>query len=131
MRPADAGPLFALVGVGGDELIGVGPDLTAPARSRLRRGRARAVREEHAARGDGRVAARQGATIVVGAPKPSPLRALAGRPGVLAVVEDAVRAGRALAGAADRASPTGRSSSCSTTATCCATARRRRSSATS
>ena len=89
MRPSDAGPQFALVGVGGDELTGVGPDLTGargpafvvagPARSG--KSTLLAVMAESLLR--------QGTTVVVGAPRPSPLRTLAGRPGVLAVVEDA------------------------------------------
>jgi S-DNA-T family DNA segregation ATPase FtsK/SpoIIIE len=93
MRRADAGPQFALVGVGGDELTGVGPDLTGargpafvvagPARSG--KSTLLAVMAESLLR--------QGTTVVVGAPRPSPLRALAGRPGVLAVVEDASASG--------------------------------------
>jgi S-DNA-T family DNA segregation ATPase FtsK/SpoIIIE len=89
MRAADAGPQFALVGVGGDELTGVGPDLTGargpafvvagPARSG--KSTLLAVMAESLLR--------TGTTVVVGAPRPSALRALAGRPGVLAVVEDA------------------------------------------
>ena len=89
MRPADAGPLVALVGVGGDDLTGIGPDLGAgsgpafvvagPARSG--KSTVLAVMAE--------ALLRQGVPIVVGAPKDSPLRALAGRAGVRDVVVDA------------------------------------------
>jgi S-DNA-T family DNA segregation ATPase FtsK/SpoIIIE len=89
MRPADAGPLVALVGVGGDELTGIGPDLGAgggpaflvagPARSG--KSTVLAVMAE--------ALLRRGVPIVVGAPKDSPLRVLAGRVGVLDVVVDA------------------------------------------
>ncbi|WP_200814771.1 FtsK/SpoIIIE domain-containing protein [Blastococcus haudaquaticus] len=89
MRPRDAGPLFALVGVGGDELAGTGPDLGAgsgPAfvvagPARAGKSSALAVMAESLLR--------QGAAVVLGTPKASPLRALAGRDGVLGVVEDA------------------------------------------
>jgi S-DNA-T family DNA segregation ATPase FtsK/SpoIIIE len=89
MRPVDAGPLFALVGVGGDELTAIGPDLGAgggpafvvagPARS----GKSTVIAVMAEA------LLRQDVPIVVGAPRSSPLRALAGRPGVLDVVNDA------------------------------------------
>ena len=89
LRPADAGPLFALVGVGGDELTGAGPDLArgsgpafvvaGPARSG--KSTVLAVMVESLLR--------RGTGVVIGAPKTSPLRAFAGRDGVLDVVEEA------------------------------------------
>ena len=89
LRPADAGPLFALVGVGGDDLAGVGPELArgsgpafvvaGPARSG--KSTVLAVMAESLLRNE--------VAIVVGAPKNSPLRALAGRPGVRGVVVEA------------------------------------------
>jgi S-DNA-T family DNA segregation ATPase FtsK/SpoIIIE len=89
LRPAEAGPQFALVGVGGDELTGVGPDLSGgggpafvvagPGRSG--KSTALTVMAESLLRA--------GTAVLIGAPKASPLRALAGRPGVLAVVEEA------------------------------------------
>jgi S-DNA-T family DNA segregation ATPase FtsK/SpoIIIE len=89
LRPADAGPLFALVGVGGDELTGAGPDLargSGPAfvvagPARTGKSTALAVMAESLLR--------QGTRVVIGAPKASPLRAFTGRDGVLDVVEEA------------------------------------------
>ena len=85
LRESDEpGPLWAMVGVGGDELTAVGLDLgrtpgaivAGPARS----GRSTALLSvvESLLRG--------GAEVVVAAPRPSPLRDLAGRPGVRAVL---------------------------------------------
>jgi S-DNA-T family DNA segregation ATPase FtsK/SpoIIIE len=80
--------LVGLVGVGGDELAAVGPDLgngppafvvAGPGRSG--KSTVLAVMAESLVR--------QGARVVLAAPKPSPLRALTGRRGVLAVVEEA------------------------------------------
>jgi DNA segregation ATPase FtsK/SpoIIIE, S-DNA-T family len=87
LLPAEVGASFALVGVGGDDLTAVGPDLAGgagfvvagPARSG--RSTLLAVMAESLLR--------EGAAIAVAAPKASPLRALAGRPGVLDVVTDA------------------------------------------
>ncbi|MGY2082758.1 FtsK/SpoIIIE domain-containing protein [Blastococcus sp. SYSU DS0539] len=88
MRPAEPGPGFALVGVGGDELVGCGPDLDGGGLAFVVAGPARSGRSSMLA-----VMAesllRQGTPVVVCAPKASPLRALAGRPGVVAVVADA------------------------------------------
>jgi DNA segregation ATPase FtsK/SpoIIIE, S-DNA-T family len=87
LRPEDAGPLFALVGVGGDELTGLGPDLARAAAfvvagpGRSGKSTVLAVMAE--------ALLRQGTSVVIGAPKVSPLRELAGRPGVLDVVTDA------------------------------------------
>ncbi|TFV91650.1 FHA domain-containing protein [Blastococcus sp. CT_GayMR20] len=89
MRPGQSGRSLALVGIGGDELAGVGPDLSSgpgpafvvagPGRSG--KSTALAVMAESLLR--------QGAAVVLGAPRPSPLRRFAGRPGVLAVLEEA------------------------------------------
>ncbi|GAB2743944.1 FtsK/SpoIIIE domain-containing protein [Nocardioides pakistanensis] len=80
-------PLWAMVGVGGDELTAVGFDLArtpmavvaGPARS----GRSTTLLSvvESLLRG--------GSEVVVAAPRPSPLRDLAGRPGVRAVLTGA------------------------------------------
>jgi S-DNA-T family DNA segregation ATPase FtsK/SpoIIIE len=86
LRAAGAGPLVATVGVGGDELAAIGPDLaTAPAfvvagpngsgRSNLLLAMAESL-------------LRAEAPVVVGAPRASPLRDLAGRAGVLDVITD-------------------------------------------
>ncbi|MDK3258088.1 FtsK/SpoIIIE domain-containing protein [Blastococcus capsensis] len=87
MRPADAGAGFALVGVGGDELVAVGPDLVQRGPAFVVAGPARSGRSTVLA-GMAESLLRQGTSIVVCAPKASPLRAFAGRPGVLAVVEE-------------------------------------------
>ncbi|MGK5737896.1 FtsK/SpoIIIE domain-containing protein [Micromonospora sp. URMC 103] len=81
-RPS--GPSWTLLGVGGDELTGIGPDLAeiptfvlgGPPRS----GRSTALLSMVA----GLLA--KGTPVVVGAPRRSPLRELAGVPGVLDVV---------------------------------------------
>ncbi|MDP5183881.1 FtsK/SpoIIIE domain-containing protein [Blastococcus sp. BMG 814] len=87
LRPAGAGAGFALVGVGGDELAATGPDLVERGPAFVVAGPARSGRSTLLA-----VMAesllRQGTPVVVCAPKASPLRALAGRPGVLDVVVD-------------------------------------------
>ena len=85
-RPEDATPLTALVGVGGDELTAMGPDLDSvpgfvvagPAKS----GRSTVLA------GMAESLLRSGVCLVLVAPRPSPLRDLAGRPGVAAVVTD-------------------------------------------
>ncbi|MGY1985468.1 FtsK/SpoIIIE domain-containing protein [Blastococcus sp. SYSU DS0669] len=87
LRPAGAGAGFALVGVGGDELVGAGPDLVERGPAFVVAGPARSGRSTVLV-----VMAesllRQGTPVVLCAPKASPLRALAGRPGVLDVVVD-------------------------------------------
>ncbi|MEV0117333.1 FtsK/SpoIIIE domain-containing protein [Streptomyces sp. NPDC050844] len=87
LHDARPGPLWALAGVGGDELTAFGPDFSltptfvvgGPARSgrsTLLLTMARSLLEA-------------GTPIVVAAPRRSPLRELAGRPGVLAVFTEA------------------------------------------
>jgi len=89
MRDTDAArnPLWALVGVGGDELTGYGPNLAdgLPAfvvggpgksgRSTLLMTLARSYQQ-------------QGVKLVIATPRPSPLRELAGAPGVLRTFTD-------------------------------------------
>ena len=89
MRDTDAArnPLWALIGVGGDELTGYGPDLAdgLPAfvvggpgksgRSTLLMTLARSYQQ-------------QGVKLVIATPRPSPLRELAGAPGVLRTFTD-------------------------------------------
>ncbi|SEN07629.1 FtsK/SpoIIIE domain-containing protein [Actinacidiphila rubida] len=89
MRDTDAArdPLWALVGVGGDELTGYGPNLSdgLPAfviggpgksgRSTLLMTLARSYQQ-------------QGVKLVIATPRPSPLRGLAGGPGVLRTFTD-------------------------------------------
>ncbi|MEW1552035.1 FtsK/SpoIIIE domain-containing protein [Streptomyces tsukubensis] len=86
-RPAEASPLWAMAGVGGDELAAIGTDLSrvpsfliaGPARS----GRSTLLLTM------ARSLLAHGTGIVVVAPFASPLRALAGRPGVAAVFTEA------------------------------------------
>jgi S-DNA-T family DNA segregation ATPase FtsK/SpoIIIE len=83
--PRPAGPMWALVGVGGDELRPMGVDLDddgpgfvvgGPARS----GRSTALLTVACSLLDG------GSELVVVTPRPSPLRAMAGTPGVLGLL---------------------------------------------
>jgi len=85
-EPEECHPLWALVGVGGDELSAVGLDLARTPAAILagpsRSGRSTAllcVVES---------LLRQGTEVVIGAPRPSPLRDLADREGVRAVLTD-------------------------------------------
>lgn len=83
LRPADR-PLWALVGVGGDDLVAKGLDLARSPQAIIagppRSGRSTALISvvESLLRG--------GAEVVIAAPRPSPLREYAGRPGVRAVL---------------------------------------------
>ncbi|HYH26062.1 MAG TPA: FtsK/SpoIIIE domain-containing protein [Blastococcus sp.] len=87
MRPVGAGPGFALVGVGGDELVASGPDLVGGVPAFVVAGPARSGKSTVlVAMAESLL--RQGTPIAVCAPKASPLRSLAGRPGVVAVVEE-------------------------------------------
>ncbi|GGK76291.1 FtsK/SpoIIIE domain-containing protein [Mangrovihabitans endophyticus] len=87
MVPADGRPLTAFVGVGGDEVVPLGPDFAdiptfaigGPPRS----GRSTALLTV------ARSLLERGTGLLVVAPRRSPLRDLAGQPGVSAVVEDA------------------------------------------
>ncbi|CCG01937.1 FtsK/SpoIIIE domain-containing protein [Blastococcus saxobsidens] len=88
MRPADAGAGFALVGVGGDELMAAGPDLVERGPAFVVAGPARSGKSTVLS-WVAESLLRQGTSIVVCAPKASPLRAFAGRPGVLELVEEA------------------------------------------
>jgi S-DNA-T family DNA segregation ATPase FtsK/SpoIIIE len=85
MRPRrGTGPLWGLVGVGGDELTAYGPDLAGGVPSFIVAGPSRSGRStilETMARSF--LAA--GTPVVLAAPRPSPLRALDGRGGVLRV----------------------------------------------
>jgi DNA segregation ATPase FtsK/SpoIIIE, S-DNA-T family len=96
----EARPGWALIGVGGDELEPVGTDLIADqptfliaGPSRSGRSTALAVMAESLLRG--------GTELVVGAPLRSPLRELAGRPGVRGIVTDDNPAADTLAALVD------------------------------
>ncbi len=83
MRPQGAGPLFGLVGVGGDELLAQGPDLGSSAPAFIVAGPSKSGRSTVLmAMTRGFLAA--GTKVALVCPRPSPLRALAEEPGVLA-----------------------------------------------
>ncbi|WP_432535847.1 FtsK/SpoIIIE domain-containing protein [Kineococcus arenarius] len=79
------GALFALVGVGGDDLAAAGCDLRAGAGTAVVAGPPRSGRSTVLLT-VARSLLEQGAELVVAAPRPSPLRELAGHPGVRAVL---------------------------------------------
>lgn len=86
MRPDEAErPMWGLVGVGGDELLAVGPDLAAGPPSFVVAGPPKSGRST-VLLAMTESFLRQGAGVVVAAPRPSPLRELDGRAGVRAVL---------------------------------------------
>lgn len=88
LREEPTGPLFGLVGVGGDELTGLGPDLAARAPTFVVGGPAKSGRSTVLLT-MAMSLLRGGSVLAVCAPKASPLRELAGREGVLALWTDA------------------------------------------
>ncbi|NUR32269.1 MAG: cell division protein FtsK, partial [Catenulispora sp.] len=101
---ASAGkPLWALAGVGGDELVGAGPDLADGIPTFVVAGPPKSGRSTMLQM-MARTLVVQGASVVLVAPRPSPLRKMASEQGVLAVLEnggdlaeDALREAIALA----------------------------------
>ncbi|WP_459645940.1 FtsK/SpoIIIE domain-containing protein [Kineococcus sp. NUM-3379] len=87
-RDGETGPLFGLVGVGGDDLRALGPDLSRSAPAFVVAGPARSGRSTLLLSMT-RSFLRGGALVVVVAPRPSPLRDLAGVEGVLDVLTTA------------------------------------------
>jgi S-DNA-T family DNA segregation ATPase FtsK/SpoIIIE len=85
-RPAGTSDPYVLVGVGGDELTAFAPDVTRST-SFIVAGPGRSGRST-VLLGAARSVLATGGHIVVVAPRPSPLRDLAGQPGVLAVLTD-------------------------------------------
>ena len=83
-RPWPARPLWALVGVGGDDLAALGPDLADGVPSFIVGGPAKSGRSS-VLLAMARSLLAAGTGLVIAAPRPSPLRALDGRPGVAAV----------------------------------------------
>jgi S-DNA-T family DNA segregation ATPase FtsK/SpoIIIE len=82
--PASAGnPLFGLAGVGGDELTGYGPDLSQGVAAFVIAGPPRSGRST-ALVAMARSFLAAGTSVVLVAPRPSPLSGLAGQPGVAA-----------------------------------------------
>ncbi|GAA1979523.1 FtsK/SpoIIIE domain-containing protein [Catenulispora subtropica] len=80
-------PLWALAGVGGDELVGAGPDLSDGVPSFVIAGPPKAGRSTMLQM-MARTLVVQGASVVLVAPRPSPLRKMASEQGVLAVLEN-------------------------------------------
>jgi DNA segregation ATPase FtsK/SpoIIIE, S-DNA-T family len=88
LRPASAGPLWGLVGVGGDTLAAHGPDLASGMPCFIVAGPARSGRSTILlSMAKSFLAA--GTPVVLAVPRPSPLRALAGAPGVLGLFDRA------------------------------------------
>ena len=92
MRPAAAGRLWALVGVGGDTLAGLGPDLAAGVSCFTVAGPAKSGRSTILL-SMARSFLAAGTALVLVAPRPSPLRSLHGAPGVATVFTDATDLG--------------------------------------
>ncbi len=93
LRPVDSSPLLAVVGVGGDELRALGPDFADGGTSFVVAGPTRSGRST-AMLAMALSLVAQGTRVAVVAPRPSPLRELAGQAGVLAVVTDAGATGQ-------------------------------------
>ena len=86
LRPASAGPLWGMVGVGGDTLAAVGPDLASGMPCFIVAGPAKSGRSTILL-SMARSFLAAGTPLVVAAPRPSPLRALTGIPGVLGLFD--------------------------------------------
>ena len=84
LRPRDTSPLWGLVGVGGDELTGLGPDLSDGTPAFIVAGPARSGRSAVLASMTRSLLA-GGAQVILVMPRPSPLRSLATLPGAAAV----------------------------------------------
>ena len=85
-RQASASPLWALVGVGGDELTAAGPDLAAGVPVFITAGPAKSGRST-VLMAMARSLLAAGTQLIVVTPRPSPLRSLATAPGAVAVFE--------------------------------------------
>ena len=81
LRPPGTGPLWALAGVGGDELTALGPDLSAGTPAFIVAGPARSGRSSILLAMTRSLLA-GGAQVILVTPRPSPLRSLAAAPGV-------------------------------------------------
>ena len=81
LRPPGTGPLWALAGVGGDELTALGPDLSAGTPGFIIAGPGRSGRSTILLAMTRSLLA-GGAQVIVVTPRSSPLRSLAGHPGV-------------------------------------------------
>jgi S-DNA-T family DNA segregation ATPase FtsK/SpoIIIE len=81
-------PLWAMAGVGGDELIGAGPDLADGVPTFVIAGPPKSGRSTML-QAMARTLVVQGASVILAAPRNSPLRKMSGERGVLAVFENA------------------------------------------
>jgi DNA segregation ATPase FtsK/SpoIIIE, S-DNA-T family len=99
--PKAAAPLFSLVGVGGDELAALGPDLSQGFAAFVIAGPMRSGRSTVLV-AMARSLLAGGAQLVLVTPRPSPLRALAGEPGVVAAFEAAALSTEDFTAAVDR-----------------------------
>ena len=97
LRSAAAGPLWGMVGVGGDTLTALGPDLASGKPCFIVAGPAKSGRSTILL-SMARSFLTAGTSIVLAAPRPSPLRALAGTPGVLRLFDTPELSGEELAG---------------------------------
>jgi S-DNA-T family DNA segregation ATPase FtsK/SpoIIIE len=86
LRPASAGPLWGLVGVGGDTLTAAGPDLASGVPCFIVAGPAKSGRSTILT-AMARSFLTLGTSVVIAAPRPSPLRSLAGTAGVHGMFE--------------------------------------------
>ena len=86
LRPVSAGRLWGLVGVGGDTLAALGPDLASGMPCFIVAGPAKSGRSTILL-SMARSFLAAGTPVILAAPRPSPLRALAGVPGVLALFD--------------------------------------------
>jgi DNA segregation ATPase FtsK/SpoIIIE, S-DNA-T family len=89
MRPEGASPLFALVGVGGDDLTALGPDFSRTGRCFLVGGPAKSGRSTLLSVLSRSLLDGAQARLLVCAPRGGPLLALEGHPQVTAVLRDA------------------------------------------
>jgi DNA segregation ATPase FtsK/SpoIIIE, S-DNA-T family len=87
LRPAGAGPLWGLVGVGGDTLAALGPDLGSGVPCFAVAGPAKSGRSTILL-SMARSFLAVGTRLILVTPRPSPLRALASAPGVASVFSD-------------------------------------------
>jgi S-DNA-T family DNA segregation ATPase FtsK/SpoIIIE len=86
LRPNSAGPMWGMVGVGGDTIEAVGPDLASGMPCFIVAGPAKSGRSTILL-SMARSLLAAGTPIVLAAPRPSPLRALSGVPGVLGLFD--------------------------------------------
>ncbi len=101
LRPVSAGPLWGMVGVGGDTLTALGPDLASGMPCFIVAGPAKSGRSTILL-SIARSFLAVGTPVVVAAPRPSPLRALTSVPGVVDMFDRPELSEAELAGALAR-----------------------------